>query len=176
MKIWNRRDGEKNPSKTVVELLDAIERKLPTEQRQRTRVLSISIDEAWHSCEVEVELTPCVVLLVYYGPDPDDGEDDWDHDVEDLDVVSAANLIAFWIGYYTDMNFNKLAKRIVTAQRRLEIISHRWSAGGTPVEFDNLKIVRARSWTVEQSIPVRVRYRSLNHHLEMANFEVEADF
>ncbi len=175
MKIWNREDGTENASRTVLEVLNAIRRKLPHDQRQRTKVLSISVDDAWHSCEIELELTPCVVLLVHYGPDHDDQDDDWDVDVEALDVDGAASIVATWVAYYTGMNLDKLADRVVTAQRRLQIISEGWSARGIPVELVDLKIVRARSFWCHQFIPVIARYRTLDDHLDMAIFEVEAD-
>ncbi|MCD1623482.1 hypothetical protein [Citromicrobium bathyomarinum] len=175
MKNWNADDGKENAPRRVLDLLDAIEGELSRDQWRRTKVLSIFIDDADHSCEVELELAPYVVLLVYYGPDHDDWDDGWDHDTETLDVVGAAGLVAGWVDYYTEMSLAKLADRMVTTQRRLQILSERWSSQGNPVEFVDLKIVRARSFLCHQFIPVIARYRALDDHLNMAIREVQAD-
>ncbi|WP_420606488.1 hypothetical protein [Novosphingopyxis sp.] len=171
---WHCKDGRESASTTVLSMLDAIENSLSAEHRLRPRVLSILLHDEESLCEVELELIPDVVLLVQFGFDWDDEYLEFDEYVEPLGVDSVAYLVSYWARYEANMRLQETADRMVTTRRRLEIISERLTAQGTPMEFVDLRILRTRTFSINKQLPVITRYRTLDHHLEMEIFETES--
>ncbi|MEQ5786269.1 hypothetical protein J3454_00015 [Erythrobacter sp. NFXS35] len=191
MTVWHSKDGRHSASQSALTVLDAIERKQCSIEGRQPKVLSIAIDEEQLSCDVELELVPCVVLLVRFSTeevgyeeeeeeDEDEEEDDEDKDDCDYDAETrfadrVAYLVSFWVSFGVDMRLEELADRIETTRWRLKIMSERWSANGIPVELEDLRILRTSTWYFHQQTPVIARYRTLNQHLEMESFELEED-